>query len=100
MTARSSTTAVVPSPRVPVRKLSVALDNDVAAAASASAERRGLSLSAWLNEAAARALVLEDGLAAVAEWEREFGALTDDELADADAILDRSVARKRRRRPV
>ncbi len=83
---------------MPVRKLSVALDNDVAAAASASAERRGLSLSAWLNEAAARALVLEDGLAAVAEWEREFGALTEAEIAEADAVLDRVLARKPRKR--
>jgi hypothetical protein len=32
-----------------VRKLSVALDEQVADAAAASAERHGLSLSAWLN---------------------------------------------------
>lgn len=71
-----------------VRKLSVALDDDVAAAAATSAERRGLSLSAWLNDAAARALAIEDGLRAVAEWEAEHGSLTDDELAAADAALD------------
>jgi hypothetical protein len=72
-----------------VRKLSVALDEQVAEAAAASAERHGLSLSAWLNRAAENALVVEDGLAAVAEWEAEHGALTAEELDAADAVLDR-----------
>lgn len=72
-----------------VRKLSVALEEHVAEAAAASAERHGLSLSAWLNRAAENALAVEDGLAAVAEWEAEQGALTAEELAAADAALDR-----------
>ena len=71
-----------------VRKLSVALDEQVAAAAAASAERLGLSLSAWLNRAAENALAIEDGLAAVAEWEAEHGALTAEELRAADVALD------------
>lgn len=81
-----------------VRKLSVALEDDVAAAAAASAERRGQSLSAWLNEAAAQALVIEDGLAAVAEWEAEHGSLTHKEMAAADAVLDQVTRRRRARR--
>lgn len=81
-----------------VRKLSVALDEDVAAAAAASAERRGLSLSAWLNDAAARALAIEDGLAAVAEWEAEHGPLADEELEAADAVLEAASRRGRTRR--
>lgn len=71
-----------------MRKLSVALDEGVAEAASVSAERQGLSLSAWLNRAAENALAVEEGLAAVAEWEAEHGALTAAELAAADAVLD------------
>lgn len=71
-----------------VRKLSVALDEQVADAAAASAERLGLSLSAWLNRAAENALAIEDGLLAVAEWEAEQGALTAEELRAADAALD------------
>jgi hypothetical protein len=70
-----------------VKKLSVALDEQVADAAAASAERHGLSLSAWLNRAAENALAIEDGLTAVAEWEAEHGALTDEELRAADAVL-------------
>ena len=79
-------------PVMGVKKLSIALDERVAAAAAASAERHGLSLSAWVNRAAQNALALEDGLAAVAEWEAEHGAFTAEEIAAADAILD--AARK------
>lgn len=79
-----------------VQKLSVSIDDRVATAAGASAERQGLSLSAWLTRAAEQALAVEDGLAAVAEWEAEHGALTAEELAAADAILDRSETARRR----
>jgi hypothetical protein len=71
-----------------VRKLSIGLQEDVAAAASHAADRQGISLSAWLNAAAARALVLEEGLAAVLAWEAEHGALSHEELTWADAVLD------------
>lgn len=70
----------------------MALDESVAAEAANAAERRGVSLSAWLNAAAERALVIERGLAGVAEWEAEHGELSAEELAWADSILDRSVA--------
>jgi hypothetical protein len=68
--------------------LSVALDEDVAAAAAAAAERAGLSLSAWLNRAAGHLLTIEAGLDAVLDWEQEHGALTASELAAADDVLD------------
>ena len=71
-----------------VRNLNVVLDEKVAEAASVSAEQQGLSLSAWLNHAAENALALEEGRAAVAEWEAEHGALMTHELAAADAALD------------
>ena len=70
------------------RKLSIALDESVAREAARAAARHGLSLSAWLNAAAGRALVLEDGLAGVRAWEAEHGELTREELAWADAIID------------
>lgn len=81
-----------------VKKLSVALDAKVARAAARSAARRGQTVSAWLNQAAANALAIEAGLAAVAAWEAEHGPLTDAELGAADRVLDeRSSARKERR---
>jgi hypothetical protein len=72
-----------------VRKLSVALEEQVANEAAEAAEEAGLSLSAWLNKAAADALAIRDGLAAVAEFEAEHGAFTDEEMAEAHAELDR-----------
>ncbi len=66
----------------------MALDESVAAEAARAALRRGVSLSAWLNAAAERALVLEAGLAGVREWEAEHGELSAEELAWADSVLD------------
>ena len=79
---------------MPVRKISVALDEETAQAAAEAAARHGVSLSSWLNQAAARALRVEEGLRAVEAWEAEHGALTDAELAAADRFL----AKKQRRR--
>ena len=73
-----------------MKKLSVALDEAVAADAALAAERHGVSLSAWLNAAAERALIVEKGRAAVAEWVAEQGVFTEDELAWADSVLDRA----------
>ena len=85
---------------MPVRKLSVALEESVADAARQAAKRRGMSLSAWLNEASVSALEtevrLEEGLAGVAEWEAEHGPISAEELAKADAVLDAAgIGRKR-----
>jgi predicted transcriptional regulator len=76
-----------------VKKLSIALDPDVADAAASAAEVSGQSLSAWLNDAARTRLRVEDGLAAVAEWEAEQGRLTAPERAAADRELDERIGR-------
>ena len=80
-----------------VRKLSVALDEDVAVAAADAAERAGMSLSAWLNQAAEHELAIVSGLDSVREWERDHGALTAEELAAADSLLDRVIVDVNRR---
>lgn len=80
-----------------VKKISVALDPDVAEAASAAAESHGTSLSAWLNDAARARLRIESGLAAVREWEQEEGELTAEERASAEALRDELLARHGRR---
>lgn len=79
-----------------VKKLSVALDDNVAQEVARAADRAGVSVSAWLNHAAENELAIEAGLDAVREWESEHGELTDDELAAADRLLDR-VRRDTRR---
>ncbi len=78
-----------------VRKLSIALDESVAADVSDAAQRAGVSVSAWLNSAAENELAIERGLDAVHEWEAEHGALTRDELEAADAVVDRILPEPR-----
>lgn len=70
------------------QKLSIALEEPVLEAARRAARRRGMSLSAWLNQASVSALAVEDGLVAVAEWEAEHGQPSEEAIAAADAVLD------------
>lgn len=81
--------------RMAVKKMSVALDEVVAREVALAAEHDGVSVSAWLNRAAENRLAIESGLAAVREWEAEHGPFTADELAAADAILDRALPHSR-----
>jgi len=67
----------------PSPKLAITVDPDVHAQVVAAAAADGVSVSAWMTEAARHALRLRDGLAAVAEWEDEHGAFTREELDDA-----------------
>jgi hypothetical protein len=67
----------------PSIKLAITVDPDVHSEVIEAAEAEGLSVSAWMTEAARRVLRVRDGLAAVGEWEREHGALTAQELATA-----------------
>jgi len=61
-----------------------------------AAEAAGLAVSVWLartaERAAAEQAAIADGLAAVAEFEADDGALTDAERAEArQALIDASV---------
>jgi hypothetical protein len=63
--------------------LAITVDPDVHARVVEAAAAEGVSVSAWMTKAARRALLVRDGLAAVAEWEAEHGPLTDAELTAA-----------------
>jgi hypothetical protein len=67
----------------PSPKLAITVDPDVHAGVVAAAAAEGVSVSAWMTEAARGALRVREGLAAVGEWEAEQGLLTDEELAAA-----------------
>jgi hypothetical protein len=82
-----------------VRKLSIALDENVAVSASQAAHTAGVSLSAWLSRATEHELALERGRRAVKAWEREHGLLTGKELREADAVLDRLLSPESRKKP-
>ena len=73
----------------PSPKLAITVDPDVHEQVVAAAAREGVSVSAWMTEAARRALLVRDGLLAVAEWEQEHGPLTEAEIEAArDRIAD------------
>lgn len=80
----------------PAVKLAISVDADVHSEVLDAAEEEGLSVSAWMTAAARRALRIRDGLAAVADWEREHGALTAQELAAARRRLVPPQRRARR----
>ncbi len=80
----------------PSPKLAITVDPDVHAQVVAAAAADGVSVSAWMTAAARRALRLREGLAAVAEWEAEHGALSPGEL---DAARARAGAAGPERRP-
>lgn len=80
----------------PAVKLAITVDREVHAKVLDAAEADGLSVSAWMTTAARRALLIRDGLAAIAEWEAEHGALTTDELAMARQRTSKGPGRRGR----
>jgi hypothetical protein len=78
-----------------VVKKSVSVPAEIWAAAEEEAAARGMTVSALIAEALDHLVAIQRGLRAVAEYEKENGALTEDELAWADAVLDEhGVGRK------
>jgi hypothetical protein len=57
----------------PSPKLAITVDPEIHARVIAAANDEGISVSAWMTNAARRALLVRDGLQAVAEWEAEQG---------------------------
>lgn len=80
----------------PSPKMAITVDPEVHAGIVAAAAADGMSVSAWMTDAARRALVVRDGLAGVAAWEARHGALSPEEL---DAARSRLARRSRRPRP-
>ena len=67
----------------PSPKLAITVDPDVHRRLIAAAADEGVSVSEWMTNAARRALLVREGLRAVAEWEAEHGALTEAEMTAA-----------------
>lgn len=79
-----------------VEKMSVSFDLELGAAIRASATGNDQSVSAWLAEAAVNRLRLDALGDALQAWEGQFGALSEAEVAVADAVLTRAARRRRR----
>jgi hypothetical protein len=82
----------------PALKLAITVDRDVHAKVVRAAKAEHTSVSAWMTAAARRSLVIRDGLAAIAEWEAQHGALSHAELDAARARVFADGKRSRRRR--
>jgi post-segregation antitoxin (ccd killing protein) len=73
---------------VAVDRLSVTVDSDLGLQVRAAARRRGVSVSSWVAQAIEAGLRNEYLREALDAWEAEQGPLTEEELAEADRILD------------
>jgi hypothetical protein len=82
----------------PSPKLAITVDADVHEQVIAAATDDGISVSSWMTNAARRALLVRDGLRAVAEWENEHGSLSDAELEAARRRVTEDVVRTTRPR--
>jgi hypothetical protein len=84
------------------KKRSISLPPDLDAKIAEAAAAAGVSYSAWLADTARKEFTIRAGLAAVGEFEREHGAFTVAEIAEADAwaarALERSIGSGARRR--
>jgi hypothetical protein len=76
----------------PSPKLAITVDPDVHEQVVAAAADEGLSVSAWMTEAARRALLVRDGLRAIAEWEMEHGEFTAAEITRARRRVQSQLA--------
>jgi hypothetical protein len=81
----------------PAVKLAITVDSEIHAKVLDAAQADGTSVSAWITEAARRALLVRDGLAAVREWEAEHGPLSRAELDAARKRVVRARATRRRK---
>jgi len=67
----------------PSPKLAITIDPEVHGRILAAAAREKVSVSAWMTGAAREALRRRAGLAAVAEWEKQHGPFSAEEMDEA-----------------
>lgn len=67
----------------PSPKLAITVDPKVHEKILAAAAREGLSVSAWMTSAAREVLQRRTGLTAVAEWEKQHGPFSAEEMEEA-----------------
>jgi hypothetical protein len=84
----------------PSPKLAITVDPEVHGSILAAAARDGVSVSAWMTNAAREALQRRAGLAAIAQWEEQHGRFSEDEMTEARRRVRGQLAASRKsRRP-
>lgn len=82
------------------RKVTISRPEELADRLAEIARHSGVPVSSWIAHAAREQARIEDGLAALREWEEESGPLTPEEMADARARFaeaDAAMLRSTRR---
>lgn len=80
----------------PSPKLAITIDPDVHENVLAAAARDGLTVSAWMTNAAREALQRRAGLAAVAQWEKQHGRFSAEEMNEARRNVQAQLRTARR----
>jgi hypothetical protein len=84
----------------PSPKLAITINPDIHKDILAAAASDAVSVSAWMTMAAREALHRRAGLAAVAQWEKQHGRLTAEEMNEARRSVRTQLRVSRRvRRP-
>lgn len=84
----------------PSPKLAITVDPEVHGEILAAAARDGVSVSAWITSAARLELKRRAGLAAVAQWEKQHGRFSAEEMDEARRRVRAQLgAQPRVRRP-
>jgi hypothetical protein len=73
------------------KKRSVSIPPDLDAQIEAAAAEAGMTYSAWLAATARKEFTIRAGLEAVAEFERQRGAFSPEELAEAEQWVRETV---------
>jgi cytosine/adenosine deaminase-related metal-dependent hydrolase len=69
------------------KKITITLPEEDLEQVKELARQAGLPLSTWIAQTLEHEARIQAGLAEMREWETEYGALTDEELAWADAQI-------------
>lgn len=80
----------------PSPKLAITVDPKIYDKILAAAARDGVSVSAWMTGAAREALRRRAGLAAIAEWEKEHGSFSAEEMNEARSSVRAQLRTVRR----
>lgn len=75
------------------KKRSVSIPPDLDTQIEAAAAEAGVTYSAWLSATARKEFTIRAGLDAVAEFEREHGAFSPEEVAEAEQWAHEALKR-------
>jgi hypothetical protein len=82
----------------PSPKLAITVDPVVHESILSAAARDGVSVSAWMTNAAREALQRRAGLAAIARWEEQHGRFSEEEMTEARRRVRGQIAVSRKSR--